>query len=133
MDRDDPPSFPLDAAPAAFPGPAPLRGMVPWGVLALFLPPAFMGIVALPNEYRSWGGSGVDCDGPLLVTWAVPAAVVHAVDALVFISRVFRHRSPGAGVAAAACLLLVAGLVANVGAARRETKDPDYRLVCQNR
>lgn len=107
------------------------RGILFWGVLVLFLPLAFVGLVALPNEYESWGGGGVDCDGPaaiMLAAW--PTAIVYGLAGLVFILRAFRRRSWGAGVGALLCVLLVFGLTNNIRAAAREAAEPSYREIC---
>lgn len=106
------------------------RDVALWAVLVLFLPVAFLGLVIQPNEYASWGGSGVDCDGPALVAFAVPAAVVYGLGGLLLLRRTVRRRSWGAGIAALACAALVAGLVANTRAANREAAQPYYIETC---
>jgi hypothetical protein len=105
--------------------------MIFWSVLILFLPLAFMGVVALPNERTSWGGGGVDCDGPAAIVMAAwPSAIVYGVAALVFTRRALRRRSWGGGVGALLCLLLVAALARNIVAANREAATPSYREIC---
>lgn len=96
----------------------------------LFLPVAFLGLALLPNEYESWGGSGVDCDGPFLLVFAVPAAVVYALLTLVFGIRTVRRRDWVPGLGALFCVLLAVGLWGNIREARAELADPDHRLVC---
>lgn len=107
------------------------RGVALRVLLVAALPLAFLGLVSRANEYRSWGGGGVDCDGPSLLVFAWPAAVVYALGALVFIRRCIRRFRVGPALAAVLCLLLVAGLAANIRAAHRELNDPDHRLVCE--
>lgn len=109
------------------------RGVALWVLLAAALPLAFLGLVSHANEYRSWGGSGVDCDGPALLMFAWPAAVVYTFGALVFIRRAIRRFRVGPALAAVLCVLLVVGLAANIRAAHRELNDPGYRLVCEGR
>jgi hypothetical protein len=114
--------------------PIPWRGVVFWGVLILFLPLAFLGVVVPANEYASWGGGGVDCDGPAGIWFsAVPAMIVYGLAALVFIHRAFRRRSWGAGMGALACLLLVLALANNLGNAYREAAQPYYSELCLGR
>jgi hypothetical protein len=113
--------------------PRPWRPAVPWAVFVLFLPVAFLGLVLLPNEYRSWGGSGVDCDGPFLRVFAIPAAIVYALLGSIFIARALMLRSWAAGVAVVFCGLLVAGLCNNIRKAQAELEDPDHRQVCERR
>jgi hypothetical protein len=114
--------------------PIPWRGVVFWGVLILSLPLAFLGVVGMANEYASWGGGGVDCDGPAAIWFsALPAVVVYGLAALVFIRRAFRRRGWGAGVGALACLLLVLALANNLGNAYREASQPYYSEVCGSR
>jgi hypothetical protein len=108
-----------------------LAQAAPRAVFVLFLPVAFLGLLLLPNEYRSWGGSGVDCDGPFLLTFAVPAAIVYALLGLVFMRRALVLRSWVSAVAVVFCALLVAGLWGNIREARVELADPDHRLVCE--
>lgn len=108
-------------------------GTLFWGVLILFLPLAFVGLVALPNEYESWGGSGVDCDGPAAIALAAwPSVIVYGIAALVFIRRAFRRRSWTSGAAVVACALLLVGLAKNIRAADREAAEPSYREICLN-
>lgn len=107
------------------------RQAAPWAVFVLFLPVAFGGLLLLPNEYESWGGSGVDCDGPFLLVFAVPAAVVYALLTLVFGVRSVRRRDWVPGLGALLSVLLVAGLWGNLREARAELADPDHRLVCE--
>lgn len=106
------------------------RERAPWVFFVLFLPVAFMGLILLPNEYRSWGGSGVDCDGPFLLVFAIPAAIVYAFLGLVFTGRMLMLRSWIAGVALVCCGLLVAGLWGNIRQAHAELEDPGHRQVC---
>ena len=106
------------------------RPAAPWTVFALFLPVALLGLMLQANEYRAWGGSGVDCDGPFLLVFAIPAAIVYAVLALVFTRRAVMLRSWGSGVAVILCGVLAAGLWSNVRAARAELEDPGHRQVC---
>jgi hypothetical protein len=107
------------------------RGILFWGVLVLCLPLAFVGLFAAPNEYASWGGSGVDCDGPAgIVLAAWPSLIVYGLAALVLGLRASRRRSWAAGAGALLCLLLVAGLVRNIRAANREATAPGYRETC---
>jgi hypothetical protein len=113
--------------------PARRRGVALRVLLAAGLPLAVLGLVSRANEYESWGGSGVDCDGPFLLVFAWPAAVVYAVGALVFVRRSIRRFRWGSAVAALACVLLAAGLAANIRAAYRELNGPDHRLVCEAR
>jgi hypothetical protein len=112
-------------------GAAALRRAAPWMLLALFLPVAMLGLVILPNEYERWGGGGVDCDGPMLLVFAIPAAVACSLLALVFIRRAVRRRSWVPALAALVCAVLVPPLVANIHAARAEQTDPDYQQVCE--
>lgn len=118
---------------AGAPGRNRWRGAAPWLALALGLPLAVMGLALQANEYRSWGGSGVDCNGPFLLVFAVPAAIVYAFLALVFLGRVLVLRSWTAALAAAFSVLLVAGLWENIRQARAELSDPDHQLVCERR
>lgn len=106
------------------------RSVALWGTLALFLPLAFVGLVLSANEYRAWGGSGVDCDGPMLLGAAVPAAVVYTLGALVLARRAHGRRSWGAGLAAVLCVAIVALLGLNIRSALRELNDPAHREVC---
>jgi hypothetical protein len=109
------------------------RQAAPWAALVLFLPVAVLGLTLLPNEYESWGGSGVDCDGPYLLVFAGPAAVVYALLTLVFGVRAVRRRDWAPGLGALLSALLVAGLWGNIREARAELADPDHRLVCERR
>jgi len=109
------------------------RKRAPWIVLVLFLPVAFLGLVTHANEYKSWGGGGVDCDGPFLLVLAEPAAIVYAILAVIFIRRALVRRSWMSGVAVVFCAALVAGLLGNIREARAELKDPGYREVCEGR
>ena len=96
----------------------------------LFLPVALMGLLLLPNEYESWGGSGVDCDGPFLLVFAVPAAIAYALLGLLFTGRAVMLRDWTSGLAVLVCALLVAGLWTNIRKAQAELEDPGYRQVC---
>lgn len=107
------------------------QNVVLWGALILGLPFALLGIVLYPNEYASWGGGGVDCDGPVgVVAAAFVAILVYAPAGLVFLRRAVRGRRWGAGLAAAACIVLVAGLANNWRNANREAATEHYRQVC---
>jgi hypothetical protein len=106
------------------------RSVALWTVLLLGLPLAFLGLVVPANKYESWGGSGVDCDGPALLMFAIPAAVVYALGALVFIRRAVRRRWTGDVLMAVACIALVVALVNNIGNARREQGESSYQETC---
>ncbi len=101
-----------------------------WALLVGTLPLAFLVLISLPNEYRSWGGSGVDCDGPAVAVLGYPVAVVYSFGALVFIRRALRRFRWGPAVAAVLCLALVWGQVAKIREAEREVRDPGYQEVC---
>ncbi|HEX6038098.1 hypothetical protein [Longimicrobium sp.] len=105
----------------------------PWAVLVLFIPAAFLGMVMQANEYRGWGGGGVDCDGPALLAFAVPALVVYGLLALVFARSAVRRRAWVPGLAALVCAALLAPLWSNVREARAEERDPAYLEVCEGR
>ncbi|HST59018.1 MAG TPA: hypothetical protein VLK84_10025 [Longimicrobium sp.] len=107
------------------------QNVVLWGALVLGLPFALFGMLMPANEYASWGGGGVDCDGPgVVVMLAFFSSLVYGVAALVFIRRAVRGRRWGAGLAAAACIALVAGEVNNWGNANREASTSSYREIC---
>lgn len=107
------------------------QNVVLWGALILGVPFAFFGTVLHANEYASWGGSGVDCDGPAaIVTAAFAGILVYGPAGIVFIRRAVRGRRWGAGLAAAACIALVAGLANNWANANREAGTEHYRQVC---
>lgn len=108
------------------------RTVILYGILILFLPVAFFGIVALPNEYRAWGGHGVDCDGPFLLAAAIPAAGVYGVGAVLLLRQAWARSSTIAGVLAAMCVLLVGLLCANIFGAYQELNDPNHKLVCDD-
>lgn len=107
------------------------QNVVLWGALVLFLPVALFGMLLPANEYASWGGGGVDCDGPAAVVIAAfTATIVYGLAGLVFIRRAVRGRRWGAGLAALACIALVAALANNWGNANREAGTGHYREVC---
>ncbi len=107
------------------------QNVVLWGALILSLPVALLGMLLPANEYASWGGSGVDCDGPAAVVIAAfTAIIVYGLAGLVFIRRTVRGRRWGAGLAAVACIALVAGLGNNWRNANREADTEHYRQVC---
>lgn len=106
------------------------RRAAPWIAFVLFLPVALLGLMLRANEHRAWGGSGVDCDGPLLLVFAIPAAIAYAFLALVFTRRAVALRSWASGAAVVLCGLLVAGLGSNIRAAQAELEDPGHRQVC---
>jgi hypothetical protein len=110
---------------------AALRRAAPWIALGLFVPAAFFGIVVPPNEYESWGGSGVDCDSPAVILGlGAPAAAAYVLIALVLARRALHRRAWVPGVGALACVLLVALLARNLRAATAETADPIHQEVC---
>lgn len=110
---------------------AALRRAAPWIVFVLFFPPALFGLIIPPNEYESWGGSGVDCDSPAAILFlALPAAVAYALVAIVFIRRAIRRRGWVPGAAALFCVLLVALLARNIRAANAEAAGPAHQEVC---
>jgi hypothetical protein len=113
---------------------ATLRRAAPWIVFVLFFPLALFGLIISPNEYESWGGSGVDCDSPAAILFlAFPAAVAYALVAIVFIRRAIRRRGWVPGVAALVCVALVALLARNIRAANAEGADPVNQEVCAGR
>lgn len=107
------------------------RAAAPWIAFGLFLPVALFGLLLPVNEYRGWGGSGVDCDGPTVVLmFAVPAAIVYAFLGLLFTARGLVLRSRTSGFAVMLCALLLAGLWPSIRAAQAEFDDHDYRQTC---
>lgn len=111
-----------------------IRRAAPWIVFVLFLPAALFGLIIPANEYESWGGSGVDCDGPAAILFlAFPAAVAYALVAIALARRAIRLRGWIPGVAALFCVLLVALLARNIRAANAESADPVNQEVCAGR
>jgi hypothetical protein len=121
----------VSGASAAVPRRFHWRAAAPWIAFVLFLPLAFLGLISQANEYGSWGAGGVDCDGPLLLMFAVPAAIAYALLALVFTRRAVMLRSWVSALAVVCCALLVAGLGSNIRSAQAELEDPGYREVCE--
>ena len=102
----------------------------PWVLLVLGLPLAAFGLLLPPNEYESWGGSGVDCDGPFLLAFALPALAIYLVCSIALSRRTVLARSWPAAIAALFCLALVLALGANGLSAINELRRPDHRASC---
>lgn len=102
----------------------------PWVLLVLGLPLAAVGLLLLPNEYESWGGSGVDCDGPFLLVFALPALAIYLVCSFALLRRTVLAKSWMAAIAALFCLALVVALGANGFSAIKELQRPDHRASC---
>jgi|JI6StandDraft_1071083.scaffolds.fasta_scaffold367466_2 hypothetical protein len=98
--------------------------------MLLGLPLAALGLLLLPNEYESWGGAGVDCDGPSLLLFSVPAVALYLICAIAFIRRGLLNRAWPSFAAAIVCVLLVGLLGANSIAAVKELQRPDHRASC---
>ncbi len=90
-----------------------------YAILVAALPVAVMGLMPA-NEYKAWGGDGIDCDGPGLVFFFSGLGLAfYAAGALVN-GRHFRR--PVRLVVACACLLICAALAANLITAIREQR-----------
>lgn len=119
-----------DAAPP-LPRSSRWRAALPWMAFVLFLPVAFLGLMVPVNEYRGWGGSGVDCDGPTVVLmFAVPAAIAYVFLGLLFTGRAWVLRNAASGIAMILCALLLAGLWPRIREAQAALEDRDYLQTC---
>ncbi|WP_018425913.1 hypothetical protein [Hoeflea sp. 108] len=93
-----------------------------YAVLVAALPIAFLGLLPA-NEYKAWGGGGIDCDGPgpVLFFGAVAIAIYGA--GVVLNGRHFRR--PARLLIAGACALVCLAMVPNVADAVREQRIND--------
>ena len=93
-------------------------GCLGYGVLIAALPIAFLGAIALVNEYKSWGLNAADCDGPgIVLMFSVPAIVIYGIGAVVN-GRRFRN---GRNLTVALlCLAICVGLSFKIAAALDE-------------
>ena len=107
-----------------------IRTYWPWILLLLGLPLAALGLLLVPNEYESWGGAGVDCDGPLLLLFSIPAIALYLICAIVFMRRGLLTRTSTSFAIATVCVLLVGLLSANSIAAVKELQRSDHRASC---
>ncbi|KAF1056403.1 MAG: hypothetical protein GAK44_00251 [Pseudomonas delhiensis] len=110
---------------------AKLKSALPSILLVLGLPLASMGILLDANEYRSWGGAGVDCDGPAVVAlFAVPALLIYVACTLAFLRHAISGKSWLAALACTASLMLSILLANNLHTAWVETQSADFLEVC---
>ncbi|MEI5681407.1 MULTISPECIES: hypothetical protein [unclassified Mesorhizobium] len=90
-----------------------------YAALVIALPVALMGLLPA-NEYKAWGGDGIDCDGPGLVFFFAGLGLV-LYGAGAFVNG--RHlRKPFKLVVACACLLVCLALGVNLVAAVKEQR-----------
>ena len=93
-------------------------GCLGYAILLAALPLAFLGAIALVNEYKSSGLNAADCDGPgTVLMFSIPAVVIYGIGA-VLNGRRFRNRRNM--IVALLCLALCAGLSFKVAAALDE-------------
>lgn len=90
-----------------------------YAVLVLALPIAFLGLMPA-NEYKAWGGGGIDCDGPGPVLFFGIAAIAVYLTGALLNGRHFRK--PARLLISAACVLVCLALVPNVVDAFREQR-----------
>lgn len=102
----------------------------PWLLAVLGLPLAAAGLLLVPNEHQHWGGAGVDCDGPLLLAFAVPAMLIYLACCIPLARRALVARHLGLAVTSLLCLVLVGALAANSLAAVEELRRPEHRASC---
>jgi len=93
-------------------------GCLGYAILVAALPLAFLGAIALVNEYTSSGLNAVDCDGPgIVLMFSVPAIIIYGVGGFVN-GRRFRKRLNL--MVAMLCLVIWVGLSFKVAAALGE-------------
>ena len=102
----------------------------PWVLLVLGLPLAALGLLLLPNKYESWGGSGIDCDGPILLVFSLPALAIYLACAIALARRALLAKNLSAAVAALVCLTLIVALGENSFLAVKELRRPDHLASC---
>lgn len=90
-----------------------------YAVLVLALPIAVLGLMPA-NEYKAWGGGGIDCDGPGPVLFFGTAALAVYLAGALLNGRHFRK--PARLLISAACVLVCLALVPNVVDAVREQR-----------
>jgi len=90
-----------------------------YALLIIALPVALMGLMPA-NEYKAWGGDGIDCDGPGLVFFFAGLGIaLYGVGALVN----GRHfRKPLRVAVACVCLSVCMALGVNIVAAIKEQR-----------
>ncbi|HYW11511.1 MAG TPA: hypothetical protein VE871_06120 [Longimicrobium sp.] len=107
------------------------QNVVLWGTVILGLPVVFVGILLQLNEYYSPAGGYVNCDGPVMARMAaVLATILYWPAGLVFLRRAVRGRRWGAGLAAAACIGIVAGAGTTWENANRQESTSRFREAC---
>lgn len=108
----------------------PRRGLALLGYAALILalPLALFGLTPA-NEYESWGGAGVDCDGPGTVLFFAPLGLlIYGAGALL---NGRHYRQPFKLVVAMICLGICLTLSANIYSAIREQRiNEQHRETC---
>lgn len=96
-----------------------------YAALVLALPLVFVGMMPA-NEYKAWGGAGIDCDGPgPVLLFGVAALAVYLVGA-VLNGRHFRK--PARLLIAAICALICLVLAPNIVDAAREQRINDLAV-----
>ena len=93
-------------------------GCLGYAVLVAALPLAFLGAIALVNEYKSWGLNAADCDGPgTVLLFSIPAVIIYGIGAVV---NGRRFRSVRNLIVALLCLAICVGLSFKIAAALDE-------------
>jgi hypothetical protein len=96
-----------------------LAAIFGYTALVVALPIAVLGLMPA-NEYKAWGGGGIDCDGPgLVVFFGVAALVIYGAGA-VLNGRHFGK--PLRLLVAGACVLVCLALIPNVADALKEQR-----------
>jgi hypothetical protein len=107
-----------------------IKSYWPWMLLLAGLPLAAFGLLLIPNEYESWGGAGVDCDGPFLLVFSIPAIVLYLICIIAFARRCLLTKTWPSFLAFTFSIVLFGFLTANSIAAFKELRLPDHRESC---
>lgn len=99
--------------------PRSLTAILGYAALVIALPIAFLGLMPA-NEYKAWGGPGIDCDGPgPVLFFGILGLAIYGAGA-VLNGRHFRK--PFRLLVAGTCVLVCLALIPNVADAVREQR-----------